>query len=570
MLWETIAAECCEVCQNCSRLLKTAIKLPSSGCGQSFSRARGFTRRVSLNAASLERNRTVINNKENRGSATAVQDDIPVISSFLSPSKQISPSKFTATRQISSPLRQRQPLEDHDPNSQDSGYGTGLLEKDEANSGFRFTEPLGLAPRRCYVDQSPRKDIFLSPKKDTFRSPRKEIFPSSPQSKVLPLSRSLSSSSGCESIDDGFMDLIDCEKLDDDAQLSSGIGFLITGPLKDQNSSGDAKLFANVQQHPRTPLRRSHSLGSSQSSPVKSPSRNEESPLQVTTSSIVDNSRPFKRPDPPCLNLSPLKTKRLKCLPLQAINENTAFSPCSSLQQKSHSDLGKERPPPVRLQRSFSETEATIKIALQRSTQFPDLIGDFSRPFVLPLVQGRHQDLKTITPETLARVIRGEFSEMVDSYTIIDCRYPYEYDGGHIRGAKNIYTKEQIMREFVEVQHFHSSMTKLGGKRNILIFHCEFSSERGPSLSRFLRNSDRSQNKESYPALNYPEIYLLHGGYKDFYTKFKELCEPCAYLPMLHPKHESDLRHFRSKSKSWSGDSKSRLAIRNSLKRLGL
>ena len=77
-------------------------------------------------------------------------------------------------------------------------------------------------------------------------------------------------------------------------------------------------------------------------------------------------------------------------------------------------------------------------------------------------------------------------------------------------------------------------------------------------------------NKESYPTLKYPELYLLHGGYKTFFEKYSDKCEQCAYRPMLYPNHENDLRHFRAKSKSGSGDSKSRLALRNSLKRLGL
>jgi M-phase inducer phosphatase len=72
------------------------------------------------------------------------------------------------------------------------------------------------------------------------------------------------------------------------------------------------------------------------------------------------------------------------------------------------------------------------------------------------------------------------------------CSYPYEYDGGHIKGAKNIYTKDQINKEFVDIKQpkqeaetgeaESGSETSLDGKRSILIFHCEFSSERGPNL----------------------------------------------------------------------------------------
>ena len=34
---------------------------------------------------------------------------------------------------------------------------------------------------------------------------------------------------------------------------------------------------------------------------------------------------------------------------------------------------------------------------------------------------------------------------------------------------------------------------------------------------RFLRSQDREMNKDNYPALNFPEVYLLEGGYKAFY-----------------------------------------------------
>ena len=72
--------------------------------------------------------------------------------------------------------------------------------------------------------------------------------------------------------------------------------------------------------------------------------------------------------------------------------------------------------------------------------------------------------------------------------------------------------------------------------------------------SRFLRKQDRDVNTELYPFLNYPEIYLLEGGYKCFYEDHPELCEPRTYKPMLHQDHGADLRHFRAKSKSWAGE----------------
>lgn len=70
-------------------------------------------------------------------------------------------------------------------------------------------------------------------------------------------------------------------------------------------------------------------------------------------------------------------------------------------------------------------------------------------------------------------------------------------------------------------------------------------------------------NKDSYPFLHYPEIYLLHGGYKMFYEQYSELCIPDGYLPMLHPGHGNDLKHFRTKSKTFNCDNRLKVTSRN-------
>lgn len=48
---------------------------------------------------------------------------------------------------------------------------------------------------------------------------------------------------------------------------------------------------------------------------------------------------------------------------------------------------------------------------------------------------------------------------------------------------------------------------------------------------RFLRNKDRQLNKDKYPNLNHPEVYLLHGGYKAFYQNYKVIL--LHLLPIL-------------------------------------
>jgi hypothetical protein len=86
----------------------------------------------------------------------------------------------------------------------------------------------------------------------------------------------------------------------------------------------------------------------------------------------------------------------------------------------------------------------------------------------------------------------------------------------------NIWERDSMM-EFIKSSE-HRKPTSVPSKRNVIIFHCEFSSERGPKMSRFLRKIDRANNKECYPSLDYPELYLLEGGYKAFYLKHVVRC----------------------------------------------
>ncbi|XP_029545730.1 uncharacterized protein LOC115147594 isoform X5 [Salmo trutta] len=86
--------------------------------------------------------------------------------------------------------------------------------------------------------------------------------------------------------------------------------------------------------------------------------------------------------------------------------------------------------------------------------------------------------------------------------------------------------------------------------RKLIVFHCEFSSERGPRLCHYLRELDRALHASLYPLLFYPELYLLEGGYRHFYSCYPELCEPRGYVPMLHGEYREQLGRFRRKTKS--------------------
>lgn len=162
-----------------------------------------------------------------------------------------------------------------------------------------------------------------------------------------------------------------------------------------------------------------------------------------------------------------------------------------------------------------------------------------------------------ISAETLKRIIEdGIYKSHYDSYRVVDCRFEYEFKGGHICNALNVSSREELEKEFI-----HNDR-KMG---TLLIFHCEFSSYRGPILASHLRNCDRMLNHENYPALFYPDILVLDGGYKGFFDKFPNLCSPRKYVGMDSSENlasrDQELDRFRC-------DSKKMLSRNSSLHRL--
>uniref|UniRef100_A0A673T8N6 M-phase inducer phosphatase n=1 Tax=Suricata suricatta TaxID=37032 RepID=A0A673T8N6_SURSU len=200
------------------------------------------------------------------------------------------------------------------------------------------------------------------------------------------------------------------------------------------------------------------------------------------------------------------------------------------------------------LKKTVSLCDVNITQMLEEESNQGSLIGDFSKVCVLPTVSGKYQDLKYINPETVAALLSGKFQSLIEKFYIIDCRYPYEYLGGHIQGALNLYSQEELYNFFLK-----KPIVPLDAqKRIIIVFHCEFSSERGPRMCRTLREEDRALNQ--YPALYYPELYILKGGYRDFFPEYMALCEPQSYCPMHHQDHKAELLRCRSQSKAREGE----------------
>ncbi|XP_054360757.1 M-phase inducer phosphatase 1 isoform X7 [Mirounga angustirostris] len=309
--------------------------------------------------------------------------------------------------------------------------------------------------------------------------------------------------------DDGFMDLLDGENLKNDEETPSCMASLWTAPLvmrRTTNLGNRCKLFDSS-----------------------------------TCSSIARTV--LKRPDRSQEEHLPANTKRRRSMAGASAEE--AASP--------------EKPQILHQSLSLaSSPKGTIENILDNDPR--DLIGDFSKGYLFHTVAGKHQDLKYISPEIMASVLNGKFANLIKEFVIIDCRYPYEYEGGHIKGAVNLHMEEEV-EDFL----LKKPIVPTDGKRVIVVFHCEFSSERGPRMCRYVRERDRLGNE--YPKLHYPELYVLKGGYKEFFLKCQSHCEPPSYRPMHHEDFKEDLKKFRTKSRTWAGE-KSKREMYSRLKKL--
>ncbi|KAI9350174.1 Rhodanese-like domain-containing protein [Obelidium mucronatum] len=154
---------------------------------------------------------------------------------------------------------------------------------------------------------------------------------------------------------------------------------------------------------------------------------------------------------------------------------------------------------------------------------------------LLPCTEKCSDALKRITPETLADVLEGKYMAQFQDFLIIDCRYPYEFTGGHIQGALNINTTGALESTFFPLP---------GQRPRVVVFHCEFSVQRAPMMGLHLRNHDRNANMSLYPHLDYPNVYILDGGYASFFSKFQHHCSPNGYTTMNDPAHSDELRKF--------------------------
>ncbi|EXJ93089.1 M-phase inducer tyrosine phosphatase [Capronia epimyces CBS 606.96] len=224
-------------------------------------------------------------------------------------------------------------------------------------------------------------------------------------------------------------------------------------------------------------------------------------------------------------------------------------SPIGGHMRKSSNPLVRPRKQFRRSLSMFEHPEDVMKQEKERLSPPPPLlpsIMDIEAPHTPQLPHFTPSEvgaLPRITKETMVDVLDGRFNHLYEKRVIIDCRFEYEYNGGHIDGAINFNDKEQLSSQLFDVEPTSKAL---------LIFHCEYSAHRAPLMAKYIRNKDRAVNADRYPALTYPEVYILDGGYSTFFKDYRARCYPQNYVEMDAKEHVLDCERGLGKVKQRS------------------
>lgn len=148
--------------------------------------------------------------------------------------------------------------------------------------------------------------------------------------------------------------------------------------------------------------------------------------------------------------------------------------------------------------------------------------------------------LPRISQETMLDVLNSKYNGSYENIVVVDCRFEYEYNGGHIETAVNFNDKQQLANQL---------FASTDPSSTLLIFHCEYSVHRAPMTAKFIRSHDRHVNASQYPRLTYPELYILDGGYSKFFSQHRSKCYPENYVEMNDHRHEQACEQGMAKVK---------------------
>ncbi|KAH7720288.1 Rhodanese-like domain containing protein [Aphelenchoides avenae] len=153
---------------------------------------------------------------------------------------------------------------------------------------------------------------------------------------------------------------------------------------------------------------------------------------------------------------------------------------------------------------------------------------------------GGEQSFSFISGASLAlRLSTLSQEEFLAKYVLVDCRFPYEYAGGHIKYSINIHKTEELADVFFPSNE--QLLMKI--KCRTPIFYSELSETRGLAMAKELSRIGRGRHERS--RLDYSTVYVVRHGYKAFFESgFTEHCHPQGYVNMRHPFHHGELKKY--------------------------
>lgn len=103
-------------------------------------------------------------------------------------------------------------------------------------------------------------------------------------------------------------------------------------------------------------------------------------------------------------------------------------------------------------------------------------VDDVASPKLPFLPSGEPDSLPRISDATLVDVLDGTYDHLYDEKVIVDCRFEYEYTGGHIDGAVNYCDKDLLGQRLFSPEVANTT------SKTLVILHCEYSAHRAPLM----------------------------------------------------------------------------------------
>ena len=175
---------------------------------------------------------------------------------------------------------------------------------------------------------------------------------------------------------------------------------------------------------------------------------------------------------------SSVSTLSSRALGLQIMRRNASTRGDPGSQRHSSASAS-----PINPSEEDLECAAIIRTAKNRVSEYnlrnpspPPTDIDRSIPLLPTIKRPEYPDLRCISASTLCKLIDGSYRESISQMYIIDCRFDYEFEGGHIRDAIHIADPQEAISRFFRDPPIAPKLPVC------LIFHCEFSKNRAPKM----------------------------------------------------------------------------------------